>query len=209
MLQAWSGLRDDLAHDDGSRWTAEHGELAVHLTGRESGGFGIAWPEALSRAIGGDFSLLSPEDGSGLDPGARREWSRRAMLTRIDAAAEKLAAHRETLNFEAIEADRAGAAALALFDPSKEATLARKYEAAADRQMHRALKEMKAIEAEAKAADRGQPLPSLGSFSPPIPARPLAPAPTPAPVPPGTRFTSDEGSTYVPITIGRPGKGKH
>src|SRR4051794_32206837 len=46
---------------------------------------------------------------------------------------------------------RARAADIATFDPSKEATLARKYEAAAERGFFRALKELQRVERQAKA----------------------------------------------------------
>ena len=48
---------------------------------------------------------------------------------------------------------RAEAGRRAMFDPSKEATLARKYEAAAERGFFRALKELRQIEKQAKALD--------------------------------------------------------
>jgi len=209
MLATWGDLRADLTHGDGSRWDAEHTAMAVHLTGRKVGGFGIARVEALSRAVGGDFGLLGAGDGAGLDTEGRREWARRALASLIDAAVGKLEAHRVTLDHGAIAADRAGAGSRALFDPSKEATLARKYEAAAERQMHRALKEMRVVEAE--AAGRGEPGPisgpPLGSFSPGAVGRPVPPVPTPSPVPSGSRSGAPEGSSFVPMTIGRPAAG--
>jgi len=205
MLDTWADLRDDLTLGDGSRWDAEHGAMAVHLTGRKVGGFGVARVEALSRAVGGDFSLLGAEDGGKLDPGGRRDWARRALASLIDSAAGKLRAHRETLDFEAIAADRVGAASRALFDPSKEATLARKYETAAEREMHRALGEMKAVEAE--AADRAEMATAwaspLGSFSPGAPSRSIPTPPMPAPASTETRPGAEEGSSFVPMTVGR------
>jgi hypothetical protein len=48
---------------------------------------------------------------------------------------------------------KAEAKAKAMFDPSKEATLARKYEAAAERSFFRALKELRQLEKEAKVAE--------------------------------------------------------
>ena len=101
----------------------------------------------------------------------------------------------------------ASAGRRALFDPSREATLARKYEAAAERGFFRTLKEIREIKAEAKALDRpaaDQPgtdaraaaeaararasLASLGSFfsevetaqHTPPPARSAPPAKSPA-----------------------------
>jgi len=205
MLDAWGDLRDDLTLGDGSRWGAEHSAMAVHLTGRKVGGLGVARAEALSLAVGGDFSLLGGEDGSGLDLGGWREWARRALVSLIDAAVAKLEAHRETLDRSAIAADRAGAGSRALFDPSKEASLARKYEAAAEREMHRAIREMKAIEAEAAGRPESAraPAPALGSFSPGAVGRPMPTSPTP----PGSRFGAEAGTSFVPMTIGRDDSG--
>jgi hypothetical protein len=63
---------------------------------------------------------------------------------------------------------RAEAGRRAMFDPSKEATLARKYEAAAERGFFRALKELRQLERDAKAASPGVDPESfreaLGSF---------------------------------------------
>jgi hypothetical protein len=60
------------------------------------------------------------------------------------------------------------ARAIALFDPSKEATLARKYEAAAERGFFRALKELRELKKQAKAiqppAPAEPPREELGSF---------------------------------------------
>jgi hypothetical protein len=116
----------------------------------------------------------------------------------------------------ALEADRAK------FDPSEEACLARKYEAAAERGFFRALKELRQVEREAKA-EISAPAPrpareALGSsltveklasileslpgekarIVPPTPSEPskrVAPA----------RNLEDRGSFYVPIAIGRRG----
>ena len=63
---------------------------------------------------------------------------------------------------------KAEACARAMFDPSKEATLARKYEAAAERGFFRALKELRQLEKQAKAVEPPSPAepsrPELGSF---------------------------------------------
>ncbi len=220
MIAAWEDLRSDLAHHSRRPWTTGHQEVAENLTGRRSGGIGTSRVEELSRATRGDFSLLGRADGAGPEEEDRRGWARRALLAVIDAEVEKLTAHRETLDFEAVEADRAGARDRALFDPSKGATLARKYEAAAERGMYRAIREMKAIEAEAGRAGMTGPVAGpampdrLGSFFPPASADP---APVARPVaaaaiaPPragrpaaGARFPGGEGFSEVPMTIGRP-----
>ena len=124
---------------------------------------------------------------------------------------------------------KAEACARAMFDPSKEATLARKYEAAAERGFFRALKELRQLERQAKAAQPLSPAESyrkeLGSFLTiekidadfdAIEARldrrdaELArigrskPAPTPAREVPPARFSAAGGSFELPFAIGRP-----
>jgi hypothetical protein len=113
----------------------------------------------------------------------------------------------------------------AMFDPSKEATLARKYEAAAERGLYRALKEFRQVEKEAKLAipssQIGATRQPLGSFLPAqktvLPAQKTAPVIRQEPV----RATSQPTSTYwkpgeplwnpafgtdcdVPFAIGKP-----
>jgi hypothetical protein len=114
----------------------------------------------------------------------------------------------------------------AMFDPSKEATLARKYEAAAERGMYKAIKEFRQIERESRASGSvpmaGAARSSLGSFlpepvkapaagkpaeAPPRPAPPTAPKPSPAPsiVPARPLNPPSSGVFELPFTIGRAG----
>jgi hypothetical protein len=210
LVETWNGLREDLEHGDGARWGAEHGAMALNLTGRKAGGFGIARVEALSKAVGGDFSLLSQKDGANLDPKARREWARNALAGLIGEQVAGLEAHRETLDFEAIAADRADATSRALFDPSKEACLARKYEAAAVRELHRTLKELREVEAQvSRALESPSPAQdplrawALGSFSPGAMDRPAPPPPAPSKAPEAPRNVVSAGYSSIPFAVGR------
>jgi hypothetical protein len=119
----------------------------ANLTGARWMDLPVTRVKALSEAIIGDFQYLLPGDGDGLSTADRVDWARNAMADRIDEELQMLLDHRKTLDVEAIEQDRAGAAARALFDPSKEATLARRYEAAAERGVYRALRLLKEVEA--------------------------------------------------------------
>jgi hypothetical protein len=119
----------------------------------------------------------------------------------------------------------------ALFDPSKEATLARKYEAAAERCFFRSLNELRLVEKQAKAGQTNSVAspsgPALGSFlsgevKRPVAARPtaeparnvasapakpvqLVPVARSKPVPASLRDLEDPSKGYfeVPIAIGR------
>jgi len=183
MIAELLDLREEL---NTGRWDNRHGERVAHLTGARFLDVPVNRVRALSEAISGDFEHLRPGEGEGLAHAERIDWARNAMADRIDLELERLLADREALDLAAIERDRAGAAERALFDPSKEATLARRYEAAAERGVFRALRELRQVEAEAEAAteteEAGEPLGSFRAEDPePVPPpRPAAPAPRPA-----------------------------
>ena len=143
MVAAWLAIGADVACSAEDRWTADHRRMVENLSGRKPGGMGISRPEALARAIGGDFTLLAPGDGSGLDDLARAAWARRMLVALIDAEVAGLTARREAIDLERIDHLRALAPAIALFDPSRPAQLARRYEAETERGMYRGLKELK------------------------------------------------------------------
>jgi hypothetical protein len=77
------------------------------------------------------------------------------LLEKIDEEIADLEELYETLDFETIELDRAEAGPRSLFDPSKEACLARRYESEARRGYYKALTEFQAVEAQ--AAEKGVP----------------------------------------------------
>ena len=217
MIAGWLDLRSDLGHGEAVRWSAEHEQLAENLTGRRPEGFGTSRVRVVSRAIRGDFDLLGPVEGPAGDPAARSRWARARMVELIDAEVAKLRAHRETLDHDGLEALRALAPDLALFDPSKEATLARRYEATAERMMYRALREMRRVEAENRARpepERPSPVVAevhrLASFflatssEAPQASGPPSVAPSvPAPGAPATRFELAGPTDGVPIPAGK------
>jgi hypothetical protein len=183
LVEAWGDLRADLTRDSRPTWTAAHMERAANLAGlrvEDARGSRIG---ALSRAVWGDFEALGDRDGGGLEEDARRAWAQARLVERIDEAVAELEEHLETLDFEGIELDRAGAADVALFDPSREASLARRYESEARREFFKALKELRRVEAEAaerpspaEGAEPASPEAALGSFreeAPPAPRDPL------------------------------------
>jgi hypothetical protein len=101
---------------------------------------------------------------------------------------------------EALERDRLEAEKRAIFDPSPEATLAQKYEAAAERGLFRAWDEFRRLEAENRREANPEPKPAkqlapkLASFEPP--ASPAPPEVTPAPeTPPLTAPQTPEVAT--------------
>jgi hypothetical protein len=145
-IATWLGLKADLLRDSPRSWTARHGELAVNLTGRQLGDVPVSPLERISNAVFGDFSLLDRSEGPGLDDEERQAWARRQLASMIDAEVEALRTCFQNLDHEAFELDRVEAPIRALFDPSKEATLARRYEAAAERGMFRSLRDLRDLQ---------------------------------------------------------------
>jgi hypothetical protein len=178
MIALLLDLREEL---NTGRWDWHHGDKVANLTGARYMDLPVSRVRALSEAIVGDFRYLLPSEGEGLSVAERVDWARNAMADRIDEELQMLLDHRKTLDLESIEADRAGAADRALFDPSKEATLARRYEAAAERGVYRALAELARAEAEVVAlapeeTEETEEEPSSGSFRAEVPGPPTRPA---------------------------------
>ena len=215
LLDAWDDLRCDLTV---GTWGEEQVERAVHLTGLKSRHAGGTLLGALSRALDGDFAALDDEEGAGLDVEARKAWAKARLFGAIDEQTAGLEAHAETLDYETIDLDRAEAPGRALFDASKPACLARRYEADASRGFFRALREFRKVEADfAASAQPAQARPSTQTPDP-TPASPPAKmgssreTPPPAERMPG-RSVPDAVPTEVavvrdgagqPLSIGRP-----
>ena len=148
LLDQWDILRSDLLNDDRNCWTPNHRSHFDALLGLNPGGYRVARIMALSEAMTGFFHHLDKADGEGLEGPARADWAKGELTRLIDVEMARLEEVRVKLDPEAIAADRAEAVDRALFDPSKEAVLARKYEAATERAMYKALKEYRQVEAE-------------------------------------------------------------
>ena len=152
LLDEWSILRADLLDEDGKRWTGNHRSHFDALLGQNPGGYRVARIMALSEAMTGFFHHLDKADGEGLEGPARSEWAKGELTRLIDVEVARLKEARASFDLQALARDRAEAPDRALFDPSPARALARKYEAATERAMYKALKEFH--QAEAAAADR-------------------------------------------------------
>jgi hypothetical protein len=157
LLDAWTDLRADLAVEPKPIWSDDQVELAANLIGLKARHAQASRFAALTRAMNGDFAALSASDGAGLDEAGRKEWAMVALFEAIDAEMVALEAHHDTLDFDTLALDRAEAGVRALFDDSKSATLARRYEADARRGFFKALKEFRQIEAEFAAQAEATP----------------------------------------------------
>ena len=83
---------------------------------------------------------LALEEWPGVEPLDRVRIARDELKASFEVEIGRLEADRAALDHEALAKSRALAPARALFDPSPEAILARRYEAAAEREFHRSLK---------------------------------------------------------------------
>jgi hypothetical protein len=171
LLAAWRDLRAYLTREPRPTWYWEKFEEVARLSGLTQSEARDSRLIAINQAMGGHFEGLTPLDGAGLDEPGRRAWARAEMLAWIDAQVAGLKAHLDSLDFEAIDQERAEAADLALFDPSRDAGLARRYESESRRGFFKALKEYRQaeaeagerLEAEAEAEETAEPAPGPAS----------------------------------------------
>ena len=149
------GLWDDLARDLAAArpWTDAHRDRAVRLAGRTPGAIGLSRIEALSAVEG---------------PG--RAEALGEILALIAAEVAALRAYSLALPAADPARDRAEAASLALFDPSAQAALFRRYELATERNFYKALAEIR--KADALGLGLAEPDPTPDPEIPPIPPRP-------------------------------------
>ena len=138
MIAKWRAMKADLDHDEGCRWNFNHYQAADHLHGLSGGMVEVSPYVAWSMAIHGSYVNLKPDHFVNMktDEDCRR-LAMDKVAEMIDADILRLEAHLATLDTRSIEANRAFAPGKALFDPSHQAALARKYEAAAERGMYR------------------------------------------------------------------------
>ena len=169
LVLAWRELRAELTAQPRPTWTGLHLEKAANLIGLRGDDSRASRVAALSRATWGSFQGLAKHDGAGLGEDARQAWARDRLLERIDEEIAGLEAHRESFDLEAIALDRAEAGDRALFDPSREASLARRYESEARRGFFKALKEFRHAEAEAARRAEAAPAPAPEIAPPDVP----------------------------------------
>ena len=175
LVEAWGDLRADLARPGRPTWTPAHLERAAHLIGLRVESTWRHRVGVLAMAALGDFSGLADREGGPLDDAGRRAWARDRLVERIDAEVAALEIHRDSIDREVIERDRLNAPERALFDPSREAALARRYEAEAQRGFFRALDEYRRVEAEAAAQAESEAVATRPEVPPRRPHAPPAP----------------------------------
>jgi hypothetical protein len=172
LIDAWRILRRDLDREGQNCWAGPQLARAANLLGVRHLDAHSTRVGDLSKAIWGDFHRLTADEGADLDETGRRNWARLALLELVDAQIAELEAHQATLDLDRIDQDRQEAPIRATFDDSREACLARRYEADSDRGFYKALKEFRQVEAEAPVRIEPEPVapipadpnPRMGSF---------------------------------------------
>ncbi len=180
LIAAWGDLKNDLLREGGGFWSSWHLDRAENLTGRHLQPYRVSRFQALTAGLDGKVGMLDPVDLATPDLEAH---CRDELARLMNAEVADLRDHLATLDRAGIARDRDDAVEFVLFDPAPAATLARKYEAAAERAMYKALDRIEAIREQ--AAD---------------------PAPAPVPVDPGPE-TADERPGEVASSLPRGSSG--
>jgi hypothetical protein len=175
LIVALEGLRSDLTRQPSCRWDYAHCDQLHHYLGMRREEMPITRARVLTEAIHGKFEHIDPSEIPESETMAKRRWAIRELVELIDGEIARLKTLLETFDMSIVAIDRAEAADRAMFDDSKEGILARKYEAACERSMYKALKELKAMQAESTEVESDQPpapepAEELGSFFPELSA---------------------------------------
>jgi hypothetical protein len=139
-LESWDELEDEANQ---GRWTERHVRRVEGLVGRRVEAIRPSRIAALGWALLGDVRWLTERERARLGEEKGSAWILGELVTAIQVERERLEQVSREINIEALAADRAEAGSRALFDPSPEATLARRYEAAAERGLLRTLEELR------------------------------------------------------------------
>ena len=178
MIRLWEQVAAVLTRPGAYAWDYGHWQRIENLRGKRPEDFPMSRDGALSKAIWGDTQYLQPGELEGIDPKSVKEWASKQLMERVEAEIASLKAHKATFDMEALARDRDDAPARAVFDPSKDAQLARKYDGANERGLMRTIREFREVQAEAMEIEERQkvasePSESSGSFSPESPGEPI------------------------------------
>ena len=213
--EEWRELLGDLIRPGKPSWVARNMVRAAWLMGIRDEDSRYSRVGVLSRATWGDFDGLADSEGGELNEDARKAWAREKLVELIEAEIADLAEHYEGLDHELIAQDRAEAGGRALFDPSKEACLARRYESEARRGFFKAMKQLGEVEVEHARQLASAPRPKyarpepLGSScaGPSIrPIMPTSPSPMASKPTPSPSETASEGTQNVETTDRTPSR---
>ena len=166
LIGHWGELREDLMNRERNAWMLNHCGEMERLLGRPEVNFRLTRSHALTQALGGFSSNINPSEIEGLNDHEQIEWARAELARMIDDEVARLEDVKAALDPSLIEQDRLEASARCLFDLQPAMAQVRKYEAATERAMYKALKEFRQLEADMKATQIVLPEEGLASFEP-------------------------------------------
>ena len=146
LIATMHDLKADLSRRDRVYWDWRHCDRFHHLMGVRRNEVPYTRSRGLTDAIAGNFEWLGADEGGGLSVGDRQIWAAEQMIAILDNQIRTLHELRANFDTSAIDLDRSEAPTRALFDASQEAILARKYEAATERGLYRAIREFHAAQ---------------------------------------------------------------
>ena len=171
LLASWEGLRFEITDPEFPRWVGSHSLLADHLIGRRPSDLPVSpfqvWTDAFN-GLNSPYVNANPE----LKPltiSQRQVVAAERLVEIIDAEVAKLQAARELIDFAALEQDRLEATDRALFDPSPAAKLARSYESATERNLHKAFRTIQELESELEPVEVAESLFEPDAIAEPTP----------------------------------------
>lgn len=170
LIKQWDELKLDLMNRERNTWTLNHMDRMESLRGVPKAHYRGSRALYLTQALEGFSQNINPSEIDGLSPDEQIEWARKELAKIIDDEVQRLLGVRDALDPRSIEQDRLEASSRCLFDLQPAMNQVRKYEAATERNMYKALKEFRSMEAELKASgvrDEMTPEPEeLASFEP-------------------------------------------
>ena len=153
MIREWEDLQVDLADANPYRWSSARIERAENLIGHSYANPNLSRIGVLSNAYHGNFDRLKAGDWPDMPETDRKEAARAELGRFVDAEIARLKDVLENLDRTRLARIEAGAMARALFDASKEAVLARKYAAAAERGFFKTLKTIQELNVSANTVE--------------------------------------------------------
>ena len=148
VIDAWIALTEALFGDSPKTWGQKQFSLFEALLGRSDEFPSYDDSTLWSRAARGEDAMIAKgSDFPGDSPAARFRWARDQMIAIAEAETVKWQEQLEVVTASTALA-RLNAIKASRYDDSKAGLLAQKYEAATNREMNKALKDFKVVEAE-------------------------------------------------------------